>query len=333
MKRILLLTVISAMVLGGCGNSNSGEVVVATETATETENAPEKEEAGTEKTETASEQPETSAAFGLKDFEGFYYMTSIEEMNGFNFEHIYGYLFNGDGTGTFYGQDNIDITWNETEIHYADYSVNYEMEPDKLTVHEEVGDMVYEKLSGNLIRPVPYKITADAVPDGTYPAEIMANSISDEDGKHILSVGIYAVDLYTSADLDLVSAGDIIYVDKEFVMVDSIESDSDGCKNINGGLGAGGATLVPAKNPDYYVFDGYDDVMSYTFYGFASLPLSSDVKFTDSSDLVEGEKVYTGDEIKTAIDEITAVYALDEYNCRIVVENGEVAEINRYYVP
>ena len=98
-------------------------------------------------------------AFGLQDFEGFYCMTSTEEIDGFEVTYTTGYQFNGDGTGMCYAQDVVPFTWNETEIHFGDNTENFVMEPGKLTV----GDITYDKIDGKLITPNPCVVDVDNI--------------------------------------------------------------------------------------------------------------------------------------------------------------------------
>jgi len=72
---------------GKTSEETSSEVVISEETA-----STESEVKKTEGLESAT----TPDSFGLKDFEGFYYLTSTEEMDGYDVTFTEGYEFNGD---------------------------------------------------------------------------------------------------------------------------------------------------------------------------------------------------------------------------------------------
>lgn len=276
---------------------------------------------------------EESSAFGLKDFEGFYYQTVTEEFDGFELISIYGYQFNGDGTGTCYGQDVIDITWNETEIHSGGNVVNYQMEPGKLTVHDEVvGDIIYNKLSGNFVKPNSHAVDMDAIEDGIYPVDIYQDGVSMMDDVLSITAEIYTEETYDIAEIGQLAPGDILFINGMLYEINTVETSQYGSLEINGGLEEGGTSLRPHEESNCYMYFGMDDECSYSRQGIATIPVSAEVKLTDSSDL-SGEKVYSGEEVKAALDLILSDDFLSRYNCRIRVENGSIVEISKMYRP
>jgi len=276
---------------------------------------------------------DNNQTFGLKDFEGFYYKTDTEEMDGYNVTYTYGYQFNGDGTGTYYGQDNIEITWNETEIHCADNVYNYDMEPGKLTVHMEQGfDEVYEKLKGKFIKPNPYNIDVNNVSDGIYPAYFTSEDISEADGTYTITVTLFTEDTYDIVDIGQMASGDIILVDGQLFEVKTIDTSDTGFKDINGGIEEGGASLRSVEESNCYVYAGFNDMTTYTNQGRANIEVGNDVKLTDDSDPT-ASKEYTGAEAMNQLRILTDNYSISEYSCRLLVEGGEITEITRMYTP
>ena len=65
---------------------------------------------------------------------------------------------------------------------------------------------------------------------------------------------------------------------------------------------------------------------------FASLAVSDNVKLIDNYDPTV-EKVYTGSDAIDALDEIVEDYPLTRYDGLIMVENSEIVEIHRMYIP
>jgi len=226
----------------------------------------------------------------------------------------------------------VDITWNETEIHFDSSACNYDMEPGKLTVHGETGDKVYEKTAGKFVKPNPYNVDVNNMTDGIFPACILEGAIKDSDSGMTLYSQIFTEDTYDIVDIGQMSEGDILYVDGSLMEVKSVDTNSYGTKLINGGLDEGGTDLRPVEESNCYVYFGYNDITSYTSQGFADFKVNADVKFIDNSEPSE-EKVYSGKEVKDAVNEFVANHGLNEYNCKVMFENGEVTEINVVFIP
>ncbi|MBQ0027032.1 MAG: hypothetical protein KBS96_00370, partial [Lachnospiraceae bacterium] len=161
----------------GCGNDKKVEETAPVETTNEV---------------TAETEDVVETSFGLQDYEGFYCRTDTEQIEDFEVSYTTGYQFNGDGTGVAYGQDVVDFTWNETEIHFADSTEAFVMEPGKLTVR----DIVYDKIEGNLITPNPYEVDVDNIEDGQYFVYIDKNGIEEAEGQTTVRAEIYTEDTY-----------------------------------------------------------------------------------------------------------------------------------------
>ncbi len=267
-------------------------------------------------------------AFGLADYEGFYCRTETEEMEGFEITNTYGYQLNGDGTGVSYGQDVVDFTWNETEIHFADSTMPFTMEPGKLTLD----NITYDKIEGNFITPDPCSIDVENIEDGSFNAYIDQGAISEATGKMMLTAEIFTVETYDIVDINSMAEGDVIYINGRLLPVNSIEKNDNGLININGGIEEDGSALRAIDESNCFVYTGMDMEMSYCRQGIAEFTLSDSVKFIDNSDPAE-EKVSTGADAVAALQEKLKDYPMTCYECKITVENGEIVEINRMYRP
>lgn len=321
---ILGVAVSSVFMLVACGNAagtqqnndvseNGVEKITIGETGNVTE---------------ANEDSADGTSFGLQDFEGFYCMTRTEEMDGFEISVTEGYQFNGDGTGVCYGQDLVDITWNETEIHFADSTVPFTMEPGKLTVN----DIEYGKIEGKLITPFPINVDIDNIENGIYFVDIDASGISEADGQVTIKTEIYTEDSYDIVDINQMSEGDVIYVQGQLMPVNSVEKTASGILEVNGGIENMGSAFRALDESNCFVFAGMDMDRSYTRHGVTSFKVSDNVKFMDHYDPTE-EKVYTGTDAVSAIKEACEKTYLNCYNCSIMVENGEIIEVKRIYTP
>lgn len=328
---VTAMSIISMSVLSACGktvdidqkndNENTSITVDAIDTDEDITNTE-------EDTVKADEGTTEDSSFGLKDFEGFYCMTGTEQIEDYEITYTYGYQFNGDGTGVCFGQDVVDITWNETEIHFADYTENFTMEPGKLTV----GDLVYDKIEGHFIAPNPYDVDVDNVENGIYYAYIDENGISEEDGMPVIRAEIYTEDSYDIVDINSMTEGDVIYINGTLLPVFTVDHTDSGIININGGVEEGGSALVAVDESNCFVYAGMDMERSYTRQGIVNFVVSDDLKFVNKSDPTE-EKEYTGSEAVSALKELVNEYPLNCHTCSITVDNGAIVEINRLYIP
>lgn len=267
-------------------------------------------------------------SFGLEDYEGLYCMTGKDEIEGYEVTYTWGYQFNGDGTGVCYGQDEIDITWDETSIHNGDYEESFVMKPGKLIV----GDIEYDKVEGKFITPNPCVVNVDNIEDGIYHAYIGEYGITEDDGKQTINAEIYTEDTYDIVDINRMTEGDVIYIKGGLMPVKSINHTDSGIIDINGGVENNGSALIAEDESICFVYAGMDMERSYTCHGEASLTVSGEVKLIDKRNPSE-DKEYTGSDAVFALKEMVHKEPLNCYNGLIFVENNQIVEINRLYTP
>lgn len=310
---------ISIGLLTACGNA-AGSEQKPTENAIDNaaENTVETEENITEET-----------AFGLQDYEGLYCNTGTEQIEDYEITYTYGYQLNGDGTGVAYGQDVVDFTWNETEIHFADNTVPFAMEPGKLTVE----NIVYDKVEGKFITPNPYYVDVNNIEDGIYYAFIDKSGINEANDGLTIKAEIYTMDTYDIVDISQMAKGDVIYINGQLFPIDTTEKNDLGLININGGLENGGTALIAEDESNCFVFAGMDAQRSFSRQGIADFAVSENVKLFDYYDDPNEGKEYTGGDVVSALKEMTEEYPLTCYNCSIMVEGNQIIEIKRLFVP
>ena len=266
--------------------------------------------------------------FGLQDFEGFYCMNETEKIEDYEVTYTYGYQFNGDGTGMYYGQDVVDFTWNETEIHFPDNTVPFTMKPGGLTVE----DIEYNKIEGNFITPNLVDVDVDNIENGIYHAYIDKSGIGENDGRTAIMAEIFTEDSYDIVDINRMTEGDVIYINGVLLPVNSISQTDSGIININGGVENNGSALIAEDESNCFVYAGMDMERSYTRQGITSLLVSDAVKLIDRRNPSE-DKEYTGSDAVNALIEMTEEYPLTCYDCSITVENGEIIEMSILYRP
>lgn len=323
---ITAMSIISIGMLSACGNiaikeqknekSEVAEDIIADDNTEIIKNAAE------------TEEPIEETAFGLKDYEGLYCMTATDEIEGYEVTYTWGYQFNGDGTGMYYGQDNLELTWNETEIHCGGHTETFTMEPGKLTVN----GLTYDKVEGNFITPNPCEVDVDNIENGIYNVYISEYGVNEDAGRLMLNAEICTVETFDIADINRMAEGDVIYIDGVLLPINSIDYTKWGIININGGIENFGSALVAEDESNCFVHAGIDLEKSYKSHGMANLPVSDDVKLINQRNLPD-VKEYTGSEAISLFNEMVQEGPLYCDNCSIMVENGEIIEITRLYTP
>ena len=98
---------------------------------------------------------------------------------------------------------------------------------------------------------------------------------------------------------------------------------------INGGLDENGFDLITDETGVFYAC-GYSDTKSWYEIGEATIRVSADFMYYDTSDPEKGEILYYPGSF--LIGEVTD-YNFTPYNTMIRVENGQIIEMHRVYIP
>lgn len=151
----------------------------------------------------------------------------------------------------------------------------------------------------------------------------------DDTGKMQMDVTIYAYDRYDMVDIANLKVGDTIVRFSGEVKVTSKEQNETGTVYINGGLDHGGFDLVTDDSGTFCEM-GYNDHKSWYEAGESTIRVSVDFQFTDNADLDLGEVIYYPGSF--LIGEVTN-YDFTPYNTTIRVEDGQIVEMHRRYIP
>lgn len=151
----------------------------------------------------------------------------------------------------------------------------------------------------------------------------------DDTGIMRMDLKIYTYDKYDMVDISTLQAGDVLVTNGGEVEIGSIERMDGGVISVNGGLEAGGFDLVTDDCGVFYE-RGYNDAKNWYEAGEATIRVSVDFIYYDNSDLDRGEVVYYPGSF--LIGEVTD-YHFTPHNTTIRVENGQIVEMNRIYVP
>ena len=151
----------------------------------------------------------------------------------------------------------------------------------------------------------------------------------DDTGKMQMDVKIYTYDRYDMVDLSMLKVGDTIVTHADEVKVTALEQDASGTVHINGGLDENGMDLVTDDSGVFYEA-GYNDHKNWYEVGEATIRVSVDFEFKDNADLDQGEVIYYPGSF--LIGEVTN-YDFTPYNTTIRIEEGQIIEMNRIFIP
>lgn len=151
----------------------------------------------------------------------------------------------------------------------------------------------------------------------------------DDTGKMQMDLKIYSYDQYDMVDIAELKVGDTLVRHSGEVKVISKEQGENGRIYINGGLENEGFDLVTDDSGTFFEM-GFNDVRNWYPVGEATIRVSADFRGVDRADLDLGEIViYPGDFLIGAVTN----YDFTPYNTTIRVEEGQIVEMTRRYVP
>ena len=179
------------------------------------------------------------------------------------------------------------------------------------------------------ILPLP-DATMDNLNDATLSISLEEGSAYvDDTGKMQMDVKIYTYDKYDMVDISMLKVGDILVTHAGDVEITALEREESGTILINGGLYENGFDLVTDETGVFYE-SGYNDSKNWYEIGQATIRVSADFVYHDTSDLEAGEILYYPGSF--LIGEVTD-YNFTPYNTTIRIEGGQIIEMNRRYIP
>ena len=181
------------------------------------------------------------------------------------------------------------------------------------------------------ISPLPTTIDMNALDNCTLAVSFEeGDAYVDDTGAMQLDVTVYTYDLYDMVDIANLKEGDTIVIQGNEVAVETVETLESGLVFINGGMENGGYDLWHGDSGVYFEH-GYNDAKSYYPLGEATIRVSTEFEFVDSSDLDKGEVTYYPGDFLT--DDAGILYHFVPNNTSIVVEGGQIIQMTRIYTP
>ena len=202
------------------------------------------------------------------------------------------------------------------------------------------------QLTGKIIKPIEEEVNPENI-NGIYPCNI--EDIQTVDEKTECKVDIYTMDLYDAVDVTTMEKGDIIVINGNEMIIDTIEEkqvtgslsfeeETDESKTvyiINGEIEEGGASLISYEGGTFRYF-GMDNHATYTEKCEVTIPFSEKVNIIDNSFDYEGADTSRAATGKTA-KEFQEYFEEDDYffiyNTEIRVEDGVIVELTRRFIP
>ena len=179
-----------------------------------------------------------------------------------------------------------------------------------------------------ILAPLP-DTTMDNLTDAILAVSLAeGGAYVDDEGKMQMDLKIYSYDKYDMTDVASLKVGDIIFGHSGTVTITSMEQ-SGTTIAINGGLNGDGFDLVTDEDGVFYE-RGYNDSKNWYEVGTATIRVSVDFQGVDGAEPEKGEIIlYPGSFL---VGEVTN-YDFTPFNTTVRVENGQIVEMNRVYIP
>lgn len=185
--------------------------------------------------------------------------------------------------------------------------------------------------TGQVVRPLPLTVDIADLGDCTLGASVEPDGIFlDDTGRAQMTVTLYDYDQYDTADIAALEPGDVIEYRGTDLLVNAVARDGAGLVSINGGEELGGFDLLTDDNTVYYEC-GMNGVNTWLALGTVTLPVNEEFFFVDDTGAdTEADVWYLGDFLTPGTqlpDGITP------YNTTVRIENGQVMDLFRIFVP
>ena len=196
-------------------------------------------------------------------------------------------------------------------------------------VTETISATAVTEQSASKVYPLP-DTTMDNLNDAILSISLNeGDAYVDDTGKMQMDLTLYSYDQYDMVDISRLKVGDILVTHTGEVEVAALDRKENGTILINGGLDENGFDLITNETGVYYEC-GYSDAKNWHEIGEATIRVSVDFMYYDTSDLGKGELLYyPGDFLIGAVTD----YNFTPHNTTIRVENGQIIEMHRVYTP
>jgi len=180
------------------------------------------------------------------------------------------------------------------------------------------------------IRPLSSFSGSDSIKDAFVSAEFTSIDFNWMGGN--LTMSVFSEDLYDILDIHMMTAGDTILYNQDSIIVGSIENRDDYII-INGGIEEGGAEIKAYEGGTYRAVM-FDDHSVYTKVCYTQVPLSENFTIVDCREQYDEPSDTISSNQKLYIENLSGYKKeFSRLNTKVLIENGEIKEINRRWIP
>jgi len=248
-----------------------------------------------------------------------------------------GYTLKAGSANSGSGSFTADEDWGEGMLHFAALAMNDAT--GEIWLSNEVDFASSKSDDPKTVSPIPAQIDLNNLSDAVLAVSFNKGDIASlASGTYINAIHVFAMDNYDPAQIEALKQGDTLMAGGEAVTVETFAVRPDDpempgvrCVDVNGGVDAGGYTLVSTPDTNGYVVRNLSDLATYTELGVVNLALDPAATYTDASDIEADPVTYAYDEIVSAIQNDEYGYFV-QYNTTVHVVGGRIVEIRRDYV-
>ena len=189
--------------------------------------------------------------------------------------------------------------------------------------------VVTDEAQAQTITPLP-DTTMENLTDAILSVSLEeGDAYVDDQGIMQMDLKIYTYDKYDMVEISALKEGDTIVTHAGDVEVTSVKRSESGIIYINGGLEEGGFDLVTDDSGIFYE-TGFNDAKNWYEVGTATIRVSADFEGSDQSNPEQGEVIlYPGGFLVGEVSD----YNFTPYNTTVRVEEGQIVEMIRSFVP
>ncbi len=179
------------------------------------------------------------------------------------------------------------------------------------------------------VEPIQSMYDVNDLSNSEFAASFTADDVKTQENQTSIHLTAYDYEQFNASEIENLKVGDTLVIDQKEMKVESVEPQSDSWIQINGGLEQDGCDLYKGEDGLYYEMQL--ESKSYQPMTELELPLTKNFVFMDSSDPdKQGQKYNTEEFLDLLKDD---VYGFYPNNSTVTVENGEITQITRNFIP
>ena len=179
------------------------------------------------------------------------------------------------------------------------------------------------------VKPIQNINDISASANCKFAASFTVDDVEKQEEQTNIHLTAYDYERFNASEIESLKAGDVLVIDRQEMKVETVEPQSDSWIQINGGLEQDGCDLYKGDDGLYYEIQL--ESISYQPVTELDLPLAKDFSFKDSSDPSKQEQEYDTDGFLNLLKD--DIYGFYPNNTTVALENGEISQITRNFIP